>query len=105
MMRSTELTVRLPGVRMAPITSTRTWSQTGAVKKLRNAAISEMITGGTITDDQIRTLREQAWEDYARACYALGFSPHGGKISYDESRVARYECAEILNARDAKDLP
>jgi len=48
MMRSTALTVRLPRLSTAPVTSTRTWSQTGAVKKSRKAAISEPSTGGTI---------------------------------------------------------
>jgi len=48
MMRSTALTVRLPGVSTAPVTSTRTWSHTGAVKKSRKAAIRVSRTGGTI---------------------------------------------------------
>ena len=54
MMRSTALTVRLPRVSTVPVTSTRTWSQTGAVKKSRKAAISVTRIGGTIaavTDD------------------------------------------------------
>jgi len=36
------------GRETAPVTSTRTWSQTGAVKKSRKATISETIAGGTI---------------------------------------------------------
>ena len=48
MMRSTALTVRLPGVSTAPVTSTRTWSKTGAVKKSRKTAISVTRIGGMI---------------------------------------------------------
>ena len=48
MTRRTALTVRLPGASTMPVTSTSTCSQTGAVKKLRKGAISEMTIGGRI---------------------------------------------------------
>lgn len=62
-----------------------------------------MITADTITDEQIRELREEAWELYARACVALGTYPiGGGGTDPDVKREARYACAEILNARGGK---
>ena len=48
MTRRAALTVRLPGASTMPVTSTSTCSQTGAVKKLRKGAISEMMIGGRI---------------------------------------------------------
>ena len=60
------------------------------------------LTGETITDDQIRALREEAWDAYANACRALGFSPNNnGPVCSDlgAMREHRYRCAEILNAR------
>src|SRR5450759_3201442 len=47
MMRKAALTVRLPGASTAPATRTSTWSQTGAVKNPRKAAISGTKAGGT----------------------------------------------------------
>ena len=38
--------MRLPGVSTTPVMSASTCSQTGAVKKLRKGAISEMMIGG-----------------------------------------------------------
>src|ERR1035437_50327 len=46
MIRKAALTVRLPGASTMPATSTSAWSQTGAVKKSRNAAINETRAGG-----------------------------------------------------------
>src|SRR5450759_4221725 len=46
MIRKAALTVRLPGASTTPATSTSAWSQTGAVKKHRNAAINETKAGG-----------------------------------------------------------
>ena len=48
MIRRAALTVRLPGASTMPVTSASTCSQTGAVKKLRKGAISEMTIGGSI---------------------------------------------------------
>src|ERR1035437_11170382 len=47
MTRNAWVTVRLPGARIAPATSTRTWFQTGAVKHGRNTASQETSTVGT----------------------------------------------------------
>jgi hypothetical protein len=56
------------------------------------------LTSDTITDEQIRELREQAWAVYAQTCKALGFSPHGGSYAAPEgSRAHRAICAKILN--------
>lgn len=57
-----------------------------------------MITGATVTDEQIRGLMERAWQQYADACHALGFSPVDGR-TYDaeETREYRYRCAVHLN--------
>ena len=46
MTRRAALTVRLPGASTMPATSASTCSQTGAVKKRRKGAISEMMIGG-----------------------------------------------------------
>jgi len=54
-----------------------------------------MITADTITNKQIRKLREEAWRVYAVACHALGFHTDGSKINYG-SRKARSRCADIL---------
>ena len=42
------LTVRFPGASVMPVTSASTWSQTGAVKKLRKGAISAIRIDGAI---------------------------------------------------------
>ena len=43
MTRRAALTVRFPGAGVMPVTSASTWSQTGAVKKLRKGAVSAMM--------------------------------------------------------------
>ena len=48
MTRRAALTVRFPGASVMPVTSASTWSQTGAVKKLRKGAISAMRIDGAI---------------------------------------------------------
>lgn len=60
------------------------------------------ITGGTISNEQIRDLHAEAWKTYVTACRALGFSPNSSasfKVGEDEQREARYRCAEILTKR------
>src|SRR3978361_978520 len=47
MTRSAWVTVRLPGARTAPATSTRIWFQTGAVKHGRKAASQDIRIAGT----------------------------------------------------------
>ncbi len=62
-----------------------------------------MITADTITDEQIRELRDWAWCVYAEATNALGMAAHGFEqpISYERQRSAKVRVAEILNARSA----
>src|ERR1700712_4225688 len=48
MTRSAWVTVRLPGARTAPATSTRIWFQTGAVKHGRKTASQDTRIGGTV---------------------------------------------------------
>src|ERR1700675_1173838 len=48
MTRSAWVTVRLPGARTAPPTSTRIWFQTGAVKHGRKTASHDTRIGGTV---------------------------------------------------------
>src|SRR5271169_5656177 len=48
MTRSAWVTVRLPGARTAPPTSTRIWFQTGAVKHGRKTASQDSRIGGTV---------------------------------------------------------
>src|SRR5208282_5104615 len=48
MTRSAWVTVRLPGARTAPLTSTRIWFQTGAVKHGRKTASHDTRIGGTV---------------------------------------------------------
>src|SRR6516164_6962138 len=48
MTRSAWVTVRLPGARTAPPTSTRIWFQTGAVKQGRKTASQDSRIGGTV---------------------------------------------------------
>ena len=57
------------------------------------------LTADTITDEQIREQMEAAWDVYANACRALGFSPvNGSKYTDPEStREHRARCAEIIN--------
>lgn len=59
-----------------------------------------------ITDEEIRELRDEAWEVYAQACRALGFSAHGqdSYVSHDERATGRARCVEILKARDISRL-
>lgn len=59
------------------------------------------LTADTITDEQIREQMEEAWEAYANACRALGFSPiNGTKYTDPEStREHRHRCAQVVNAR------
>jgi hypothetical protein len=58
------------------------------------------LTADTITDEQIREQMEDAWDVYANACRALGFSPiNGTKYTDPEStREHRARCADIANA-------
>lgn len=60
------------------------------------------LTADTISDEEIREQMEAAWEVYANACRALGFSPiNGSKYTDPEStREHRARCAEIANARE-----
>ncbi len=66
------------------------------------------LTADTITDEQIRELREQAQRNYAaygletsREVFELcGLALHGGKWNPPSPRPdARARCADILNAR------
>jgi hypothetical protein len=63
-----------------------------------------MLTGETITDDQIREQMSAAWDIYANACRALGFEPLSGtKCADPESvRAHRYRCAEIFNTNEER---
>lgn len=54
------------------------------------------ITANTITDDQIRAMRDDAWIGYALGCEALGFDPHGLRVTHEAQRAARARCAMIL---------
>ena len=64
------------------------------------------VTGGTITDDQIRSLHAEAWATYVTACQALGYTPTSSegsfKVTKEEQRLARYRCAEILRDKETK---
>ena len=58
MTRNAWVTVRLPGARTAPATSTRMWFQTGAVKHGRNTASQETRIAGTgeaVAMDSVRS--------------------------------------------------
>jgi hypothetical protein len=59
MTRKAALTVRLPGASAMPATSANTCSHTGAEKKLRKGAISEMMIG-----DRIGTAADNGEERY-----------------------------------------
>lgn len=58
--------------------------------------------GGSISDEQIRGLHEEAWHLYVTALRALGIDYRhggGGFVTDDEIRVARHQCADVLNKR------
>src|ERR1700760_4656752 len=57
MTRSAWVTVRLPGARTAPPTSTRTWFQTGAVKHGRKTASQDSRIGGTVGSSVADSMR------------------------------------------------
>lgn len=58
-----------------------------------------MLTGVTITDAQIRELRESAADDDTRAACARALNA-GRMWATHEIARARAHCAEILNARN-----
>jgi hypothetical protein len=65
--------------------------------------MSKPLTANTITDEQIRTMRDCAWSIFATASKALGIDPNGphdGYVSHDRRAAARAQCATILNAND-----
>ena len=67
-----------------------------------------MITGDTITDEQIRELRDAGLREgnYDLVSYCHQALPPRGKPRRSKNRdQARARCAEILNARAAKEAP
>src|ERR1700676_3200863 len=81
MTRSAWVTVRLPGARTAPPTSTKIWFQTGAVKHGRKTASQDIRIGGTVGwvgDDSMRFCVIAAVES-SRPCRAR--VPRHGRTS------------------------
>lgn len=60
-----------------------------------------MVNLTTVTDDQIREVRERAWVVYADACRALGFDALTGAKHANPGalREARAAIVAVINAR------
>src|SRR5947209_14503704 len=75
MTRSAWVTVRLPGARTAPATSTRIWFQTGAVKHGRKTASDDTRIGGTVGWAVADSMRVWVIESVESS------RPHGARVA------------------------